>query len=206
MKVFNTHLINKKYSFAGRGGLFPPGKIKMSDAIGKLILISNVYPTRTKLDEIINGYSVDSSGSYCYINKYTSDQDTYGGLLMNNTSSDLINNHKTNIEFIYSNNEDDTGTVSNSKVDLMNPNFNDCKTYGLQFVLMSLYYPDTYLNNWYKYFKDNDFKMVLKPKALRNIPTSLNSVTQQNPLLSFQTSTYNMPVAGFFTTSKSGIS
>ena len=122
---------------------------------------------------------------------------------MNNTSSDLINNHKTNIEFIYSNNEDDTGTVSNSKVDLMNPNFNDCKTYGLQFVLMSLYYPDTYLNNWYKYFKDNDFKMVLNPKALRNIPTSLNSVTQQNPLLSFQTSTYNMPVAGFFTTSKS---
>jgi hypothetical protein len=206
MKVFNTHLISKKYSFAGRGGLFPPGKIKMSDSIGKLILISNVYPTRTKLDEIINGYSVDSSGSYCYINKYTSDQDTYGGLLMNNTSSDLINNHKTNIEFIYSNNDDDTSTVSNSKVDLMNPNFNDCKTYGLQFVLMSLYYPDTYLNNWYKYFKDNDFKMVLKPKALRNIPTSLNSVTQQNPLLSFQTSTYNMPVSGFFTTSKSGIS
>ena len=125
---------------------------------------------------------------------------------MNNTSSDLINNHKTNIEFIYSNNEDETTTVSNSKVDLMNPNFNDCKTYGLQFVLMSLYYPDTYLSNWYKYFKDNNFKMVLKPKALRNIPTSLNSVTQQNPLLSFEASSYNMPVSGFFTTSKSGIS
>jgi len=48
--------------------------------------------------------------------------------------------------------------------------------------------------------------MVLKPKALRNIPTSLNSVTQQNPLLSFETKTYNMPVAGFFSTKKSGIS
>ena len=30
----------------------------MSDAIGRLILISNVYPTRTKLDEIINGYQL----------------------------------------------------------------------------------------------------------------------------------------------------
>jgi hypothetical protein len=206
MKVFYSHLISKKYSFAGRGGIFPPGKIKMSDAIGKLILISNVYPTRTKLDEIINGYSIDTSGSYCYINQYTSDQNEYGGLLLNNTASELINNHKTNIEFIFSNNNSDTGTISNSKVDLMNPNFTDCCKYGLQFVLMSLYYPDDYLNSWYSYFKKNNFRMVLKPKSLRYIPTKSNIVTQQNPLLSFETKKYNMPVSGFFSTNKSGIS
>ena len=206
MKVFYSHLISKKYSFAGRGGIFPPGKIKMSDAIGKLILISSVYPTRTRLDEIINGYSIDTSGSYCYINQFTTDQNEYGGLLLNNTASDLINNHKTNIEFIYADNDSDTGTISNSKVDLMNPNFTDCCKYGLQFVLMSLYYPNDYLNTWFKYFKDNKFRMVLKPKSLRYIPTKSNAVTQQNPLLSFKTKTYNMPVSGFFSTNKSGIS
>lgn len=206
MKVFYSHLISKKYSFAGRGGIFPPGKIKMSDAIGKLIVISNVYPTRTKLDEIINGFSVDTSGSYCYINQYTQDQIEYGGLVLNDTASNLINNHRTNIEFIYADNDSNTNTISNSKVDLMNPNFTDCCTYGLQFVLMSLYYPDEYLNTWYKYFKDNSFRMVLKPKSLRYIPSIVNTITQQNPLLSFETKTYNMPVAGFFSTKKSGIS
>jgi hypothetical protein len=205
MKVFYAHIIDKKYSFAGRGGIFPVGKIKMKDAIGKLIVVSNVYPTRTKLDEIINGYAMSGSVSYCYISTNTDDQKDYGGLTVTSSSDDLIDNHKTNIEFMYSDNLDDTSTVSNSKVDLANPDFSDCKSYGVQFVMMSLFLPDTYFYDWYKYFKDNDFKMVLKPTSLRYIATRSNTVTQQNPLLSYQTSTYNMPVSGFFSTEKSGI-
>ena len=206
LKVFWSHLLDKKYSFAGRGGIFPPGKILMKDLIGKVVIISSVYPTRTRLDELINGYSMSGSTSFCYISKNTTDQQNYGGLTLTSSSDDLINNHKTNIEFIYSENLSETSTVSNSKIDLANPDFDNCKTYGLQFVMMSLFYSDKYLTNWYKYFKDNNFKMILKNKSLRYIATKNNNLTQQNPLLSFKTSTYNMPVSGFFSTNKSGIS
>lgn len=205
LKVFWSHLLDKKYSFAGRGGIFPPGKILMKDLIGKIVIISSVYPTRTKLDELINGYAMSGSTSFCYISTNTTDQKNYGGLTVTSSSDDLIDNHRTNIEFIYSNNLSKTSTVSNSKIDLANPDFDDCKTYGLQFVMMSLFYSDSYLTNWYKYFKNNNFKMVLKDKSLRYIATKNNSLKQQNPLLSYKTSTYNMPVSGFFSTNKSGI-
>ena len=206
LKVFWSHLLDKKYSFAGRGGIFPPGKILMKDLIGKVVIISSVYPTRTRLDELINGYSISGTTSFCFISKNTTDQKNYGGLSVTSSRDDLINNHKTNIEFIYSENLSETSTVSNSKIDLANPDFDNCKTYGLQFVMMSLFYSDKHLTNWYKYFKDNNFKMVLKDKSLRYIATKNNNLKQQNPLLSFKTSTYNMPVSGFFSTNKSGIS
>jgi len=61
MKVFNQRLLDKKYSFSGRGGIAPIGSIKMSDAIDKLIIMSNVYPTKTKFDEIINSYANSNS-------------------------------------------------------------------------------------------------------------------------------------------------
>ena len=205
MKVFWNHLLDKKYSFAGRSNIFPVGKVLMKDTIGKIVIISNVYPTRTKLDEIINGYSNSANISYCYISNNTIDQKDYGGLTVTSSSTDLINNHKTNIEFIYSDNLINTSNVSNSKVDLSNPNFNDCIQYGVQFIMMSLFLPDSNLNDWYKFFKQNNFKMVLKQKTLRYIETNNSTLVQQNPLLNFTTSTYNMPVSGFFSTQKSGI-
>jgi len=205
MKVFWSHLLDKKYSFAGRGGIFPIGKILMKDVISKIVIVSNVYPTRTKLDEIINGYAMSGNSSFCYISNNTDDQKNYGGLTVTSSSDNLINNHRTNIEFIYSDNLSDTGTVSNSKTDLSNPDFSDCKKYGVQFVMMSLFLPDSNFYKWYKYFKKNNFKMILKSKSLRYIATSSNTLKQQNPLLNFKTSTYNMPVTGFFSTQKSGI-
>ena len=59
--------------------------------------------------------------------------------------------------------------------------------------------------NTEEWFKQNNFKMVLKPKTLRYIETNNSTLIQQNPLLNFKTSTYNIPVAGFFSTQKSGI-
>ena len=204
MKVFWRHLIDKKYSFAGRGGIFPIGKIKMSDAIGKVIIVSSVYPTRTLLDEIING-EMKTTTSFCSITNYTKDYKEYGGLSLTTGSSTIIDNNKTNLSFMYSENLSDTNTINNSKVDLANPDFDDCLKYGVQFVMMSLFLPDDHLYKSYKYFKDRDFKMVLKAKSLRHIETLNEEVKQQNPLLSYTTKEYNIPISGFFSTKKSGV-
>ena len=104
-----------------------------------------------------------------------------------------------------SNNETSSSTIFNSKVDLSNPNFIDCCNYGLQFVMMSLFLPDDYLQSWYKYFKKNNNSIVLKYESLRFVPTNSSDVNQQNPLLGYKTNKYNIPVTGFFSTNKSGI-
>ena len=99
MKVFWKHLLDKKYSFSGRGGIFPAGKINMIDALGKIIIITNKYPTRTLLDEIING-NTSGNSSYVTIDKYTQDQKNFGGLSMTKSKNELVNKYKTNIEFV----------------------------------------------------------------------------------------------------------
>ena len=193
MKVFNTRLLDKKYSFSGRGGIAPIGKIKMTDAIDKLIIISNVYPTKTKLDEIINSYN-NSSYNYCSLNQYLSDYYSYGGIVNSSNASDLVDTYKTNIGIYYADNSDEsTNTINNSKGKMMNPDFLDCAKYGAQMPLMSIYLPDTYLTSWYYAFKKNNNYPILKNKTLRYIAVKEYSITQQNPLLSYATTDYSMP-------------
>lgn len=193
LKVFNTRLLDKKYSFSGRGGIAPIGSIKMTDAIDKLIIISNVYPTRTKLDEIINAFS-DPSYNYCSLNEYISDYYSYGGLVNSSNATDLVETYKTNIGIYYTNNSDSsTNTINNSKGKMMNPDFLDCSKYGAQMPLMSIYLPDSYLTSWYYAFKKNNNYPILKNKTLRYIAVKEYSTTQQNPLLGYATTDYSMP-------------
>ena len=193
MKVFNTRLLDKKYSFSGRGGIAPIGSIKMTDAIDKLIIISNIYPTKTKLDEIINALS-DPSYNYCSLNEYISDYYSYGGLVNSSNATNLVETYKTNIGMYYTNNSSEsTNTINNSKGKMMNPDFLDCAKYGAQMPLMSIYLPDSYLTTWYYAFKKNDNYPILKNKTLRHIAVKEYTVTQQNPLLSYDTTDYSMP-------------
>ena len=182
MKVFWQHLIDKKYSFSGRGGIFSAGNIRIIDALGKIIIITNKYPTRTRLDELINGNTTGNS-SFVTIDKYSEDQKEYGGLSMTTSKTDLINKYKTNIEFIYSDNSDSSSTIFNSKIDLSNPNFIDCCNYGLQFVMMSLFLPDDNLKSWFQYFKKNKNTIVLKAESLRYIQTVSDNVRSTKSII-----------------------
>ena len=204
MKNFSNNLLDKKYSFSGRGGIFPAGQINMIDALGKIIIITNKYPSQTLLDEIING-NTSGNSSFVTIDEYTEDQKQFGGLSMKKSKNELINKYKTNIEFVYSQNKNSSNSIFNAKTGLSNPNFIDCCNYGLQFVMMSLYLPDDYLKIWFNYFKNKNSSIVLKYESLRFIPQSSSEVQQQNPLLGYKTKQFNIPVDGFFTTHKSGI-
>ena len=204
MKIFTNHILDKKYSFSGRGGLFPAGQIKMKDAIDKIIIITNKYPTRTRLDEIING-NTSENNSFININKYTEDEKEYGGLSINQSKEILINNFRTNLEFIYSESDNKSNPIFKTKTDLANPDFIDASNFGVQFVMMSLYLPDKYLTTWVDYFKKNKNQIVLKFESLRFIKKNEGIVDLQNPLLSYKTKNYNLPVSGFFSTEKSGV-
>jgi hypothetical protein len=54
LKFFSQQLMDKKYSFSGRNGLFPISMALMKECLHKIIIITNIYPTKTLLDELIN--------------------------------------------------------------------------------------------------------------------------------------------------------
>lgn len=206
MKVFYKKLVDKKYSFAGRSSIAPIGSITINDAIDKVIILSSVYPTRTKLDEIINAY-VNVDNGYCSINEYLDDYKSYGGLVNSTNANNLVDTYRSNIGVYFSyDSSSQTNITNNSKGKIANPDFLDCAKYGSQMALMSLYSPDSYLNSWFFTFKKNNFNPILKASSLRYIPTSITKLTQQDPTLSYAQSTYNMPVSGFFSTSLANIS
>jgi len=164
--IFKGRLLNKKYSFNGRNSLYPINKIKMTDAIGKVIIITNKYPTNSKLDLLINGSNTNEI-SFLTIDKYTPEIADYGGISSKYSPTDFIENTKNNIFMFYSNNDTKTNTLFNSKIDLYNPNIIDCCKYGVQFTMMSLNLPDTYLTDWFNFFNNKSY--VVKNEKLRNI-------------------------------------
>lgn len=162
---FSKRLMNKKYSFNGRNGLNSINNILMKDAIGKIIIITNQYPTNSKLDELING-TITNKISSISLDKYTNDMHTYDGISIKYPKSDLINNNKDNLFMTYSNNIENKDTKLNSKIDLSNPNIIDCINSGIQFPMMSLYLPNKNLYDWLAYFDDD--AIILKNEDLRN--------------------------------------
>lgn len=165
-KIFKGKLLNNKYSFNGRNGLYSINKIKMNDALNKVIIITNKYPTNTKLDILING-SITNEISNITLDKYSKEMTEYGGITSKYSPTNFIENTKNNIFMFFSNNNSNTNTKLNSKNDLYNPDIIDCCKYGVQFTMMSLNYPDKNLYNWKKFFKDKS--CILKNQSLRII-------------------------------------
>ena len=166
IKNFGKELMGKKYSYNGRNGIYPINKIKMKDAFRKIIIISNIYPTNSKLDEVINGSVLNNKISYISIDRYSNDMHNYSGLTIKYPKNEIINNNKNNLFMVYSDFVKEKNNVAISKIDLSNPNIVDCIRLGVQFPMMSLYLPNSNLINWRLYFDDNS--VILKNKELRN--------------------------------------
>ena len=171
IKNFSKRLLDKKYSFNGRNGLNSINNIKMEDALGKIIIITNKYPTNSKLDELING-SITNKISNISLDKYSNDMHTYDCFSIKYPKADLIDNNKNNLFMTYSNNIENKDTKLNSKIDISNPNIIDCINLGIQLPMMSLYLPNKNLYDWLAYFKDDS--IIIKPEKFRNVELENN--------------------------------
>lgn len=189
IKVFSKYLIDKKYGYSGRNGQFPISQATMTESIGKIILITNDYPTKSILDELINGSS-NSLDHFFNIKIYKDTYITYNkvGISTDNNKNTLVNDSKTNLQFYR------TESLNNSKIvkyqdkyGMFNPSFQDCAQYGIQSTLMNLFIPDDNLNNWYIFFKTtNNMNPVLKDESLRLVKKKEEEIVPQNPVLGFQ--------------------
>jgi hypothetical protein len=185
IKFFSTYLPDRKYGFAGRNGTFPLSQGKIKDFIGKIILITNNYPTKTILDELINDSTYSLTNTFNLI-EYKTQYITFGtsGLSQDYDKTKMLNNCKTNINLFYSKPNKDLQNNNQTKSAIFNPSFQDCAQYGIQATLMNVFIPDTNFKNWYDFFNNvNNKNPVLKDEILRYIKTQVNDVVPQNPLL-----------------------
>ena len=208
LKVFSKYLVDKKYSFSGRNGTFPISMAKMKDCLGKIIIITNIYPTKTALDEIINVSSNSLSNNF-NMQLYKESYIKYDkiGISEDNDKTTLLNNSKTNMSFYYSLPNESYKNSNQSKAGLYNPSFQDVAQYGIQGTLMYIFVPDDNLQKWILFFKTkNDMNPVLKEESLRYIIEEIYEIKKQNPVSGLQPSQKYCLIPGLLSTEKSNIS
>jgi hypothetical protein len=208
MNTFSKNLIDKKYSFSGRNGTFSFSKAKIKECFNKIIILTNRYPTKTVLDEIINGCSNDLNHDF-NMKLYKETYSNYDklGISQDYNKNDLINQSKLFTTFFYSEPNALYKNNNQAKAGLFNPSFQDCAQYGIQSSLMYLFLPDDNLNKWYHFFKNkNNFDPVLKDEVLRFIESPPFEPVKQNPVLGLQKPQKYCVIPGLIETNKSNLS
>ena len=208
IKFFSKYLIDKKYSFSGRNSTFPISMAKIKDCLGKIIIITNKYPTKTVLDELINTTNNNLNNSF-ELKEYKNSYVTYNGvgLSQDNDKTELVTDSKTNINFYYTIPNNSEKNASQPKAGLFNPSFQDCAQYGIQGTLMYLFIPDTNLEKWNGFFKSkNNLNPILKDELLRYVIKNKNEIKKQDPVLGLQKSQKYCVVPGLISTEKSNLS
>jgi hypothetical protein len=188
IKFFSKYFVDKKYSFSGRNSTFSISQAPIIECLGKIIIITNTYPTKTVLDELIN-CSDNSLNNYFNLLEYKQSYITYDsvGMSQDNDKNKLLLDSKTNISFYYSEPNDSYKNNNQSKAGLFNPSFQDCAQYGIQGTLMYIFIPDDNLNKWNLFFKNkNNLDPVLKNESLRNVKTQNNQTIQNDPIIGLQ--------------------
>lgn len=169
-EYLGKYLVDKIYGFNERNHLFPVSSLPMKEAFGKALILTNIYPTYTILDEIIN-CNVEDKLSSIKLKEFNKDYIIYNerGLLIDYTKNDLITDNRKNINFYYTlpNSSFKDDAKSQSKAGLFNPNFNEIAKYGAQSALNYVYVPDNNMESTLKFFKSYPKEIILKEPFLR---------------------------------------
>ncbi len=211
LSVFKGRIPNKKYGFGGRNGTFPISKAPMKEFIEKIVLLTNIYPTRTILDELIQAGNVDSENVgnvnmniELYKESYVNFDSV--GIGQDQDKTKLYVNHQRNMSFFYTLPNMEKVTANENKSGLYNPNFQDVAQYGIQGTMMYLFVPDMNLNNWYMFFKSmNNMYPVLKDETLLALEPEKQDLKEQKPITGLQKPQKYCVIPGFMETEKSNL-
>ncbi len=209
--IFSNNLLDKKYSFSSRNGTFPISQCPIKDAKNRIIICTNVYPTRTVFDELINAGNIGNTSNpnlFINVDLYKESYVDFNslGIAQDKDKTKLVETHRRNISFYYTLQNTERIREGENKSGLYNPNFQDLGQYGIQGSLMYLFVPDNNLNKWYMYFKSkNNLYPVLKDESLRALEPEKPNIQQQNPVLGLQQPQKYCVIPGFMETEKSNI-
>jgi hypothetical protein len=205
---FSKYLVDKKFSFLGRNSKFNISMATMKECLGKIIIITNIYPTKTVLDELINA-STNDLNTHFTLNLYKENYINYEkvGISQDNDKTSLVSSSLTNINIYYSEPNSLYKNNNQDKAGLYNPSFQDCAQYGIQSTLMYLFVPDNNFNKWISFFQNkNNLNPVLKDESLRYIVTPTPIIYDQEAVLGLQKPQKYCIVPGLISTQKSNLS
>ena len=171
-KFFKHMLIDKLYGFNERNHQSLLAEMPIKDALGKVILLTDTYPTYTLLDEILN-CNVKDPKSSMQLREYKSSYIQYDekGMLLDYDKKVLIEEQKHKMFMYYSvpNVNYTENAKVQSKAGVFNPDVSDIFLYGGQMGLMYVYVPDPNMVECLEIFQKDDKMMILKPPSLRYI-------------------------------------
>ncbi len=208
IKSFSKYFVDKKYSFSGRNNLLPISHAKMKECLGKIVIVTDIYPTNSVLDELINASSSDINKNF-NMNLYKESYVNFDkiGLSQDYDKTTLINSCKTNINFFYAEPNEKYKNNNQEKAGLFNPSFQDCAQYGAQSTLMYMFLPDENLNKWMMYFQNkNNMDPVLKDEILRLVDNNTPVVKKEDPIIGLQKPQKYCLIPGMLSTEKSNLS
>ncbi len=172
-QYLGKYLVDKKYGFNERQHTFKVAAMPIAEGLGKCVLLTNIYPTYTILDEVIN---CNAGGGDLYssiqMKEYKREYMTYDkqGLLVDSTKNQLIDFNRSGMSFYYTlpNPAYDQNAKMQSKAGIFNPRFGEVAKYGAQSALMNVYVPDLEMERCFNFFQVNP-QPVLKRPFLRYI-------------------------------------
>jgi hypothetical protein len=185
---FSKYLMPKKYSFSGRNSTVPISQATIEESLNKIIITTNIYPTQSVLDELINS-STNNLNSNFQLNLYKESYVFYDkvGISQDNDKNKLVNNSKKNLNFYYTKANVVYSNNSQDKAGLYNPCFQDIAQYGIQGTLMYLFVPDDNFKNWFNFFKNkNNLDPVLKEESLRDVTEQTPVIKTPDPMIGLQ--------------------
>jgi hypothetical protein len=183
LEIFSNKLINKIYGFNGRSNNFTLGQINISDILGKIAIITNIYPSIGILNELTNGV-VNKDQQFIRLIPYSEVNLKYGGLQASeNDPSSLIQHNYKYLTLVSPVSQTSLFNFFEPKDDLYNIPAQQAWNMGCQMVLMNYQLLDSNLRDYLKMFSNSS--LVLKPDNLRLIPKPRPVPKKQNPQLYF---------------------
>jgi hypothetical protein len=166
LRKFSNRIIDKKYGFNGQDGKFPVREIPIKETLGKIILVTDIYPLVKPLDEFVNGNIIkleNQSREYKNFNFIQLDKNAsqYGGISGVRADIKTIEND-TQKSFYYVESTGSSSPISNMTdplSTLYNTNFKPIFNNGIQLIGMNYNLYDDNMKQYIAFFKNSPLKL-----------------------------------------------
>jgi hypothetical protein len=170
LQFLGNKIIPKKYGFAGRNGIVPISQAPISDLIGKVVLFSNIYPTRTPYDEVIHG-CFQKDDVYSPLHLYMETMEQNGGyktqVNLNNPEDTYITLSQQLVAIAPQVKENiNANPTIQPFTDIYNPPGIDALSYGVSIIFVHVQYPDKKLHTLYSWFAKSNNTIRIKPDTI----------------------------------------
>ena len=153
-QYFSPRLLPPQYGFSR----IPVGTIPIRLAMGKIIFLTNEYPLQSSLNELINGTISNTNKQTCMIFEFSKEHADFGGIQSTeNNTQDLIDFNQIHLSMVIPQHEDNPKNSIAPKIDLHNPDPEDCWQHGFHMVFMNYQLYDDNMKKYVEMFKNAPF-------------------------------------------------